>query len=364
VILLDQAGVRDDELPVVEDEVRDELATEPLDLGTELLRLLGQLRERLGEPVTGLHPLALQRADELRLVVPRHRQGMPRAHHPHRQSQHARSVRPAVDEVAEEDRAAALGVRGVDRATLHIALDHVAELREQRLELAPAPVDITDRVEGTALLTAVVEQRLTDERRLRDRLHPGEHVDLPEALLAEVPHRPAQLVLLTLDDGRAERAVLADLVALDADALRDVEHHGDGEDVVVARQIDQRLARGRLDVGRVDDRQEPGVQAACGDIAECCEGVGAGGLVVLVVGDEPTEEVTRQGLEPTEMRGGEGRLAGPAHADEDHKRQFGYRQCGGGLLEVAHEMAFRKMASCVGEPSCGSTSPTVRCSTP
>ena len=53
-----QPGMRDDELAAVEDIMADERVEPPAHLPGELARLLGQLRDRLGEAVRDLHLLA------------------------------------------------------------------------------------------------------------------------------------------------------------------------------------------------------------------------------------------------------------------------------------------------------------------
>ena len=64
---------------------------------------------------------ALQRADQLVLVVAGDAQRVPGADHAHHQPQHAGRVGAAVDQVADEDRAAAVGVAGVDRPARAVA---------------------------------------------------------------------------------------------------------------------------------------------------------------------------------------------------------------------------------------------------
>ena len=66
-----------------------------------------------------------------------------------------------------------------------------------------------------------------------------------------------------------------------------------------ARQLDQRLARLRLHVGGVDDRQAAGGQTLGGDEVQRLEGVAGRRLVVLVVarpGPEVSEDSTSVGL--------------------------------------------------------------------
>ncbi len=71
-------------------------------------------------------------------------------HHAHREPQHARDVGAAVDEVAEEDEAASLGVLGADAAAVLVAPEDIAQLHQKRFEFGPAAVDVADDVEGAS----------------------------------------------------------------------------------------------------------------------------------------------------------------------------------------------------------------------
>ena len=170
VVLLLEAGVRDDELSVVEDEVRDQVVAERRDLLTEFCGLSRQLRERLLEAVRDGDLRAAQRADELGLVVSGDGERVPGCDHAHREPEDADDVGAAVDEVAEEDDAPTFGMAGVDGATLVVAADGVPEPAEQGLELAEASVHVTDGIEGPALIAAVVEQAGAFDRRRLPRL--------------------------------------------------------------------------------------------------------------------------------------------------------------------------------------------------
>jgi hypothetical protein len=94
--------VRDDEPPVVEDVVADELVDEVGDGRTDAGRRLLELRHRLGQPVRELHIAAAELAHELHVVVARDAEGGTRADHSHHEPQHVGRPRPAVDEVADE----------------------------------------------------------------------------------------------------------------------------------------------------------------------------------------------------------------------------------------------------------------------
>ena len=72
---------------------------------------------------------------------------------------------------------------------------------------------------------------------------------------AQASEVATQLRQLLPDNVRPERAVVTGCVALSAHLGRHVQHDGDGKAVVLARQLDERLARLGLNVGGVDDRE-------------------------------------------------------------------------------------------------------------
>ena len=90
---------------------------------------------------------------------------------------------------------------------------------------------------------------------------------------------------------RPELAVWPLPIAVLADALGDVEHDRHWQDVVPARQRDERLARVLLDVRGIDDGQAAGGEPLAGNEVERLEGVARRRLVVLVIGYESTEVV-------------------------------------------------------------------------
>ena len=131
----------------------DQAVDEPLRIGAELVGLGGQLGQRLGQAVGDLHVAAAQRPQQLVLVVARDAECVTGGDHAHDQPQDAGGVRTAVDEIADEDRTAAVVV-GAGGSSLVVPDDRVAELGQQRLEFGPAAVDVTDDVERPALVRA------------------------------------------------------------------------------------------------------------------------------------------------------------------------------------------------------------------
>jgi len=102
------AGVGDDELPVIEDVVRDETVNPLHDLASELGRLAVELLERFGEAVRDPHVLPAELSKKLHLVVAGDTEGGTRADHAHHSAKDSGDRRASVHEIAEEDRAPAL----------------------------------------------------------------------------------------------------------------------------------------------------------------------------------------------------------------------------------------------------------------
>src|SRR5204862_180394 len=97
-----------------------------------------QLLERALEAVTDADLPARQGTDELVLVVAGEAERVAGRHHAHHQAEHAGGVGAAVDEVAEEDRAASVGRYGVDWPASLVPDEPVAEIGEEGLQLRPA----------------------------------------------------------------------------------------------------------------------------------------------------------------------------------------------------------------------------------
>lgn len=163
----------------------DEAVDERRDLLGELGWLVGQLGQGLGEAVARGHVAPAQRPQELHVVVAGDAQGVAVGHHADRQPKDRRRSRPTIDEIADEETPAALGVVG----TRSIVLDDVAKRGEQGSQLVEAAVDVADDVEGAMVAATVGPQRLAFDGGLLDVLFvEGEH--LVEALAAKALQRP------------------------------------------------------------------------------------------------------------------------------------------------------------------------------
>ena len=335
--------------------MRDQPIEEVDHLGPERLRLRLELRQRLREAVRSLHPPAPQRAQQLVVVVPRHRQRGAAPYHAHYESQHAGRVRASIDEVPEEDRPPALGRRDLERVRRrgirHLAND-VAQPLQQRPQLAVAAVHVPDQVERPRLVAAIVPRALSFDRHHLELLRRADHVDEAEPLLAQPLDRALELMVLSPDRRRRRGPVRASLVTGERLGEREIEDDRHGEHVVRPGKLDQRLPRLRLHVCRVDHRQQAAGQPLGGHVTQRVERVRRGRLVLAVVGHQHAELVGREHLRGFERRPGERRLPRPGDADQHHQAHLGHRQL--------HD---RNTASCVGAPSASSASPTPRNST-
>ncbi len=134
VVFLRQPGVAHHQPAAVQDVVADQAVEERRDLGAEGVVLRLQLLDGLGETVGVLDVASLEVTAELVLVVAGHAQGVSGLDHAHHQTQHSGTVRPPVDEVADEDGRTALRMHGVDRPAEGVALQGVAQPAEQGLQ--------------------------------------------------------------------------------------------------------------------------------------------------------------------------------------------------------------------------------------
>ena len=118
-----QAGVRDDQLAVVEHVVADQAVDEVDHACDEAGRFPFQLGERLGETVRDADVSAAKLSHQLHVVVAGDAQRRSVCHHAHDQTQDVRRLRSAIDEIAEEDglsaRRGARASRFVGRSTGH-----------------------------------------------------------------------------------------------------------------------------------------------------------------------------------------------------------------------------------------------------
>lgn len=360
VVLLRQTRVADHEPPAVEDVVADEAVDELPYLGAELLALALHLLDGLGQAVGVLDLAAAQVTAVLVLVVAGHAEGVARLDHRHHATQHARAVRAPVDQVTDEHGLPALRVDAV----------HIAQLAQESLEFEGAAVDVADDVERAGEVGQVVVALLGDDRGVLDVLDAPQDVHLAEALALQVAQRAAEFAGVALDDAAGHvGAVGAGRVAFGTHLLRHVQHDGDGQHVVLLRQLDQLTAGVLLHAGGVDHRATAGREPLARDVVQDVEGVPCRALVVLVVGDQTSAEVGGDDLGGLEVAVGERGLAGPGRTDQNDEGEVGdgqYTALLRGNLSLGHaafaSFSFTvfmvKTAIWVGGPTSGSSRPT------
>ena len=126
-----------------------------------------------------------------------------------------------------------------------------------------------------------------------------------------------------------EVAVQALGVALDRDRIGHVDDDGVDEYVVALGEPDERGSGALLDVGGVDDGEQPAAQPRADDVVQHVEGVRGGRLVVLVVGHQAAAEIAGHDLGGQEVLASERRLTAPRDADE-------HDEAHGGNGELSH----------------------------
>ena len=100
------AGMGHHQFALIQHIVAHQPVEKSRNLVTKRGRLLLQLRQRISQPVRDLHRLATQLAHQFQVVISRHTERCPCRDHPHHQAQDGRDLRPAINQVAEEDRLA------------------------------------------------------------------------------------------------------------------------------------------------------------------------------------------------------------------------------------------------------------------
>jgi hypothetical protein len=315
------AGMRDHEPARVEPQ----MAHQPVEEGTSfvaegLSRSFRQgikLLQSLSKAVRDLHVLARQFTHEFHIVVAGDRECASGRYHIHDESQHSRRIRAAIDQIADED-GAALVRMSVRKAALPLSYG-IAKPNEQSLELFAAAMDVADDVKRSAIRTSVAPQRFTHDRCCRDIFLGAQHVDPAEALAIEAPQRFSQAPDMVVHDLAREVSILAVPVARKADIFGQVEHNGHRQCVIAPCQLDQFLAVLRTDIGGVDDGKPAPRQTLGSDGMDEVECVRRCTLVGLVVGNERTASIGRDGLGRQEMAGGECRFAGPRRSHQHHE---------------------------------------------
>ena len=211
---------------------------------------------------------------ELLLVVARHAQRGARLDHVADDAQRVEDARPAVDQVADEDRLASVRVAidgtGVQPGALASLDDLVPERREQRLQLVGAAVDVADDVERAVDVLLVVPERLARRSRRRST---------SSGLSTQTwrkPSRPSPLIE-RLRSSRWRRRTCGPNWRSGRSRLRSSQIRSGMSSTIATGSTWYRRASATsglraswLDVRRVDDRQPPGAPAACRRRSAAC----------------------------------------------------------------------------------------------
>jgi len=108
-------------------------------------------------------------------------------------------------------------------------------------------------------------------------------VNVPETFAFEIANGAPQLLTLLPDDVWSEVAICSLAIAILAEAIRQVEHQRDRENVIVACELNEGLARFGLHVGGVNDGKFRSRETFGGDVVQNFEGVFRCCLAVFVV---------------------------------------------------------------------------------
>jgi len=169
-------------------------------------------------------------------------------------------------------------------------------------------MDVADNVERSVLIPPVNPERLALHDGRIDRLFRLQREDVSKAFSLQEPLRPTHLVALPMDDILPHGAVGAQLVPLDHDSLRHIEDDADDEAVVLLGEFDQRLARLRLHIRRVNDGKAATLQPLRGDQMQDLEGRRRRILRILIIRHQGATQVGGNDLGRLEMLAGKGRF--------------------------------------------------------
>ena len=155
---------------------------------------------------------------------------------------------------------------------------------------------------GPCSCLQVVPQRLALDFRPLDVRRVAEHMDVPKSFALQSAQRTPQLLRLIPDHVRPEVSIRPIAIPLLAYLFREIENNRHGQHMELARKLDQRFARLRLHVCRIDHRQPAQREPLPRDEMKNLECFAGHGLVVFIVRNQATAEVGRQNLSRLEMR--------------------------------------------------------------
>jgi hypothetical protein len=95
---------------------------------------------------------------------------------------------------------------------------------------------------------------------------------------------------------RAELTVGTFLITILANPFGKIEDDSYGEKVIFLRESDERLARFKLDIGRVDNGKPSARKSLTNDSVQQVECVAGSRLIVLIICDQTATKVRRDNL--------------------------------------------------------------------
>src|SRR5262245_26844825 len=143
----------------------------------------------------------------------------------------------------------------------------------------------------------------------------------------EMAQRAPQLLALVADDVRPKGALRTLAVALLTELLGQVEHDGYWQTVILTRQRYERLARLRLDIRGIHDREAPSRQALGSDEAQDFKGVPGSCLVVFIIRDQAAADIRREDFGRPKMPPSKGGFPGAGGTDKNNESQLGNGEC-------------------------------------
>ena len=154
------AGMGDDEVAAIEQEMVRQAIDEIGGAAPEIRTLALELLDGRLQPVADLHIAARQPAAELVVMIAHDAMPPTFLHEVHGQPDHVRRARPAIDEIAQQDGLAALGMMDavVARAGHPLIAHIVAEPVQQALQLAGTAVHVADQVERAGIIDETIRR--------------------------------------------------------------------------------------------------------------------------------------------------------------------------------------------------------------
>src|SRR5882724_6477552 len=239
-----------------------------------------------------LYLLAAQPAHELHIVVPRDAERRTRSHHIANNADGIENMRSTIDQIAEEDRAPSRRVPPALVTPRGVRIRQSEPLPpclfEQHPQFIGTAMQVAEDIERTRLVLLVVPQRRALDLNL---LRSIEDVDVSKPLPFQSSETAFDIADLPPDHVRPEVAVRAAAVAFLAHPLWRIHHDGDRKAVVLASMFDQALSIFRTNIGRIDNGQPSAREPLLDHVVQRVECIVRARLIVLIVTDQPAEEV-------------------------------------------------------------------------